>query len=88
MSGYEYKLFWAKTSALFILLLSSRAEALIYCITNGVDLHQQAPTGTLAQSGWQQTVMIDCLSAPASLNHSNFLGTIIYSNALLTAAHI
>jgi hypothetical protein len=86
MRGYEYTLFWAKTSALFILLLSSRTEALVYCITNEVDLHQQAPTGTLAQSGWQQTVQIDCLKA--SPGKSNFLGTVIFSNALLTAAHM
>lgn len=60
-----------------MLFLSCRAEALVYCITNGVDVHQQAPTGTLAQSGWQQTVPVDY-----------FLGTIIHSNALLTADHI
>ena len=65
--------------ALFLLLALpvTRAAALVYCITNAVDVHQQAPTGTLAQSGWQQTVPID-----------TFLGTIIHSNALLTAAHI
>jgi len=67
-------------------LFAIKAEALVYCITNSVDVHQQAPTGTLAQSGWQQTVIIDCLQAP--LGKSNFLGTIIFSNALLTAEHM
>jgi hypothetical protein len=71
---------------LLLALFAPRAEALVYCITNSVDVHQQAPTGTLAQSGWQQTVMI--AGSGGSLNRSNFLGTIIYSNALLTANHI
>ncbi len=72
--------------ALLILFLNSGSEALVFCVTNEVDYHQQAPTGTLAQSGWQQTVMIDATGG--TLNHSNFLGTIIHSNALLTAAHM
>jgi len=58
-------------------LFAIKAEALVYCITNSVDVHQQAPTGTLAQSGWQQTVKI-----------KKFLGTVIHSNALLSAAHL
>lgn len=72
--------------AVLMLFVSSRTEALVFCFTNEVDDHQQAPTGTLAQSGWQQTVMIDCLQA--TYNRSNFLGTIIFSNALLTAEHM
>ena len=71
---------------LLLALFAPRAEALVYCITNNVDVHQQAPTGTLAQSGWQQTVMI--AATGGSLNRSNFLGTIIHSNVLLTAEHI
>jgi Domain of unknown function DUF11 len=71
---------------LFLSLFAQRAEALVYCVTNVVDYHQQAPTGTLAQSGWQQTVMIDCRTRPTGM--SNFLGTVIFSNALLTADHI
>lgn len=62
---------------LLLALFAPRAEALVYCITNSVDVHQQAPTGTLAQSGWQQTVKIN-----------GFLATIIHSNALLSAAHL
>jgi hypothetical protein len=58
-------------------VISLKAEALVYCITNSVDVHQQAPTGMLAQSGWQQTVKIN-----------NFLATIIHSNALISAAHL
>lgn len=60
-----------------VCLFSFKAEALVYCITNSVDVHQQAPTRTLAQSGWQQTVQI-----------KKYLGTIIHSNALLSAAHL
>ena len=71
---------------ILLALFAPRAEALVFCITNSVDVHQQAPTGTLAQSGWQQTVMI--AGSGGSLNRSNFLGTIIHSNALLTAKHI
>ena len=76
----------AKIIAVLMLFLNIRTEALIFCFTNAVDYHQQAPTGTLAQSGWQQTVKIDCLTQP--LGKSNFLGAIIFSNALLTAAHM
>lgn len=82
----DYTWLLAQMVAVLILFLSSRTEALVYCITNAADVHQQAPTGTLAQSGWQQTVTIDCLQT--TLSHSNFLGAIIHSNALLTAAHI
>ena len=53
------------------------AWALVYCVTNSVDVHQSAPTGTLADSGWGQTVPVDL-----------FLGTLIHTNALLTAGHI
>jgi len=69
-----------------MLFLTYSAEALVFCVTNGVDVHQSAPTGTLTQSGWQQTVKIDCLTRPPGV--SNFLGTVIFSNALLTADHI
>jgi hypothetical protein len=86
MRGYIYTLFSAELVAVLMLFLTSRTEALVYCITNGVAVHQQAPTGTLVQSGWQQTVLID--ASRGSLSRSNFLGTIIYSNALLTADHI
>lgn len=86
MRRIAYILFAERLLAFLLFFISMRVEALVYCITNGVDVHQQAPTGTLAQSGWQQTVTIDCLKE--SLSHSNFLGTIIHSNALLTAAHI
>lgn len=72
--------------AVLMLFLTFRTEALVFCVTNEVDVHQSAPTGTLAQSGWQQTVMIDATGG--TLNRSNFLGTIIHSNALLTAAHV
>jgi hypothetical protein len=72
--------------AVLMLFQAVRTEALVFCVTNSVDVHQSAPTGTLAQSGWQQTVMIDATGG--TLNHSNFLGTIIHSNALLTAAHM
>ncbi len=48
--------------AALMLFVSTRTEALVFCVTNEADYHQQAPTGTLAQSGWQQTVKIDCLS--------------------------
>jgi len=78
--------FFKALICLSVYLLAFKAEALVYCITNSVDVHQQAPTGTLSQSGWQQTVMIDCLQA--ALGKSNFLGTIIFSNALLTAKHM
>ncbi len=69
--------FSATILAVLMLFVTARTEALVYCITNAVDYHQQAPTGTLAQSGWQQTVKI-----------KKFLGTIIHSNALLSAAHL
>ena len=59
------------------LLLAQRAEALVYCVTNAADDHQSAPTGEWADSGWQQT-------APINM----FLGTVIQSNAMLTAKHI
>ena len=59
------------------LSVAKRAEALVYCVTNAVDYHQSEPTGELANSGWQQT-------APINL----FLGTVIQSNAMLTAKHI
>lgn len=58
-------------------LVSTRAQALVYCVTNAVDPHQSAPTGALANSGWQETV-------PVGL----FLGTVIATNALLTAKHL
>lgn len=60
-----------------LLVLVQPAGALVYCVTNAVDQHQNAPTGLLENSGWQQTVALDL-----------FLGTVIASNALLTAAHI
>jgi hypothetical protein len=59
------------------LVFARQAEALVYCVTNAVDVHRLAPTGELAGSGWEQTVPIDL-----------FLGTVIYSNALLSAQHI
>ena len=59
------------------LVLAQRTEALVYCVTNAVDVHQIAPTGELANSGWQETAPID-----------RFLGTVIQSNAVLTAKHI
>ena len=86
MRRAETTFFLATMVAVLILLLTARTEALVFCVTNGVDVHLYAPTGTLTQSGWQQTVMIDATGG--TLNHSNFLGTIIHSNALLTAAHI
>jgi len=58
-------------------LVAQRAEALVYCVTNAPDVHQSAPTGALANSGWQST-------APIGI----FLGTVIQSNALLTAKHL
>ena len=60
-----------------LLVLAPRAGALVYCVTNAPDVHQSAPTGELANSGWQAT-------APIGL----FLGTVIQSNALLTAKHL
>ena len=60
-----------------VFLAAWRCEALIYCVTNGVDVHQSAPTGEWAHSGWQATVPIDI-----------YLGTAIASNALLTAKHL
>jgi hypothetical protein len=78
--------FSATILAVLMLFVTARTEALVYCITNAVDYHQQAPTGTLAQSGWQQTVKVDAHYAP--LGKSNFLGTVIHSNALLSAAHL
>lgn len=86
MTRLGYPFLTVRGLSLLLLLLALRAEALVYCITNAVDVHQQAPTGTLARSGWQQTVMIDCLTRPPG--RSNFLGTVIFSNALLTADHI
>ncbi len=59
------------------LLLAQRAEALVYCVTNAVDYHQVAPTGEWASAGWSETAPI-----------TNFLGTVIHSNAMLTAKHI
>jgi Domain of unknown function DUF11 len=82
MERMSYKMIICLGACLF----AFKAEALVYCITNSVDVHQQAPTGTLSQSGWQQTIMI--AATGGSLNRSNFLGTIISSNALLTAEHI
>lgn len=61
----------------FSLVLAQRTEALVYCVTNAVDVHQLAPTGGLANSGWQETAKI-----------GDFLGTVIYSNAMLTAKHL
>ena len=61
----------------FPLVLAQRTEALVYCVTNAVDVHQVAPTGELANSGWYET-------APIGM----FLGTVIQSNAMLTAKHI
>ncbi len=49
----------------------------MYCVTNVVDEHRNAPTGGLANSGWQETARI-----------RDFLGTVIQSNALLTAKHL
>ena len=71
--------FRIRVTFLFLLALTfaQRAGALVYCVTNAVDDHQSAPTGTLADSGWKETVQI-----------TNFLATVIYSNALLTAGHI
>lgn len=53
------------------------AWGLVYCATNAADVHQVAPTGALANSGWHQTVPLDL-----------YLATVIASNALLTAGHI
>jgi len=64
---------WAAAFALF----AQPGPALVFCVTNAVDVHQLAPTGSLAASGWQQTWPVDL-----------FLGTAIQSNALLTAKHI
>ena len=64
----------------FVVLAGAAAEpslALVYCVTNAVDPHQVAPTGELANSGWQETVPIGL-----------FLGTVIATNALLTAKHL
>ncbi len=63
--------------ACLLMIFAQPAGALVYCVTNAVDPHQSAPTGLLANSGWQQTVPLDL-----------FLATVIASNALLTAGHI
>lgn len=59
------------------LAFAQRAEALVYCVTNAVDYHQNEPTGEWANSGWQQT-------APINM----YLGAVIQTNAMLTAKHI
>lgn len=59
------------------MLTVRHALALVYCVTNVVDYHQSAPTGALAESGWQQTAEVGL-----------FLGTVIHSNAMLTAEHL
>lgn len=59
------------------MLAVRHALALVYCVTNAVDYHQAAPTGALANSGWQQTAEVGL-----------FLGTVIQTNALLTAKHL
>lgn len=64
---------WASAAV----LKAQHSLALVYCETNAVDYHQSAPTGSLADSGWHQTVPVD-----------KFLGAIIFSNAMLNAKHI
>ena len=59
------------------LFFAQRSEALVYCVTNAVDYHQAAPTNELAHSGWHETAPVD-----------KFLGTVIHSNAMLTAKHV
>lgn len=63
--------------ACFSLFVAQRGDALVYCVTNAVDDHMNAPTGELANSGWNEAAPI-----------TNFMGTVIYSNAMLTAKHI
>lgn len=53
------------------------ARALVYCETNAVDYHQSAPTGALADSGWNESTLI-----------GYYMGAFIQTNALLTAAHL
>ncbi len=60
-----------------LLVLTQRTEALVYCVTNAVDEHRIAPTGDRANSGWNETAQI-----------GDFLGTLIHSNAMLTAKHL
>jgi hypothetical protein len=60
-----------------LIVCVQRSQALVYCVTNVVDYHRNAPTGELAHSGWQETALI-----------GDFLGTVIQSNALLTAKHL
>lgn len=59
------------------LFFAQRAEALVYCVTNAVDEHRIEPGGVLTNSGWNETAQI-----------TNFLGTVIHPNAMLTAKHI
>ena len=46
-------------------LLARQTLALVYCVTNTVDDHQLAPTGALANSGWQQTAPIGNFLEPS-----------------------
>jgi hypothetical protein len=64
---------WACVS----LFHAQRAVALVYCATNVVDEHRVEPVGALANSGWNETAEID-----------QWMGTVIYSNAMLTAQHL
>lgn len=64
-------------AAVIALAHAGPADALVYCVTNAADDHRNAPTGDLANSGWQETVEVN-----------KFLGTVIHTNALLTAKHI
>ncbi len=59
------------------ILLAGRALAVVFYATNGVAYHTSAPTGAWAGSGWAQTVPL-----------GGFLGTVIGSNAVLTAKHL
>lgn len=76
MSGFSQNVL-APLFAAFSLSLAQPALALVFCVTNAVDEHQAEPAGELAGSGWRQTVLI-----------GDFLGTVIHSNALLTAEHL
>lgn len=72
----------SRSPAIIVLMLcaffqTGRAFSVVFYATDDVNYHRSAPTGTWSGSGWEQTVPLDI-----------FLGTVFFSNAILTASHL
>lgn len=64
-------------AAWLVLAAALRCEALVYTVTNVVDVHLSEPSGAWTNSGWRESVLL-----------GDYMGAVFHSNAVLTAKHL